>query len=470
MKLGDLLVAAKLVTAEQITEALSHQARSGKRLGEVLVETGAISSETLESFLRRVPRQPDSIEATGVGLDTLLGLMMKQILMNRLETAPQISDSLALPAHIVEELVFTAQSRRLLSALGQRDGLIRYALEDAGERWAHQELQQSQYVGPAPVTLENFIELVRLQKITNVVVTAEKIKKSFGDLAVEESFIEKIGPALNSGRATLLYGPPGNGKTSFARCFADIFNDVVYVPYAVLVGGQIMRVYDKSIHFAADPHVSAPSLFRSDESDARWIPCRRPFVVAGGELTLEMLDLQYNATSKFYEAPLHVKALGGVFVIDDFGRQIVSPTNLLNRWIVPLENKIDYLKLHTGLSFSIPFEEMLIFSTNLEPEDLMDPAFLRRLPYKLEVGAPTLERYRRVFDIVCRQENLALTDDIFDVIVRKVTKEKGLDLAAYQPRFIVDQIAATCRFMGQPIHFEPRFIDYAIENLRVAKH
>lgn len=470
MKLGDLLVAANLVSVQQITEALSQQARSGKRLGEVLVESGTISAETLESFLRRVPKQPDDIEATGVGLDTLLGLMMKQILMNRLETVPQISQAIALPGHIVEELVFTAQNRRLLSALGQRDGYIRYALEEAGERWAQQELQQSQYVGPAPVSLENFIDLAELQKITNVVVTADKIRNSFGDLAVDENFIEKIGPALNSGRATLLYGPPGNGKTSFARCFAEVFSDVIYVPYAVLVGGQIMRVYDRSIHVPADQRVNAPSLFRSDESDARWIACRRPFVVAGGELTLEMLDLQYNSTSKFYEAPLHVKALGGCFVIDDFGRQLVSPTNLLNRWIVPLENKIDYLKLHTGLSFSIPFEEMLIFSTNLEPEDLMDPAFLRRLPYKLEVGAPTLERYRRVFDIVCRQQELVLTDDVFDVIVQKVTKEKGLELAAYQPKFIVDQIAATCRFMGEPIHFQPRFIDYAIENLKVAKH
>jgi hypothetical protein len=181
-----------------------------------------------------------------------------------------------------------------------------------------------------------------------------------------------------------------------------------------------------------------------------------------------MLDLRYDPSVNFYEAPLHVKALGGCFVIDDFGRQMVTPKNLLNRWIVPLENRFDYLKLHTGKTFTIPFEELVIFSTNLEPEDLMDPAFLRRLPYKIEVAGPSLELYKRIFirRSASRQGMTAL-DNLIDFIVHKITKEKGLELAAYQPRFIVDQVVATCRFMGQPPHFEPRFIDYAVNNLRV---
>ena len=180
-----------------------------------------------------------------------------------------------------------------------------------------------------------------------------------------------------------------------------------------------------------------------------------------------MLELRYDATGHFYEAPLHVKALGGTFVIDDFGRQLVSPTNLLNRWIVPLENRIDYMKLHTGKSFSIPFEELVIFSTNLEPEDLMDTAFLRRLPYKIEVGAPTLENYHTIFQKECIRQGLQLTSDVFDTIVYKITNEKDLDLAGFQPRFIVDQVVATCRFLGISPRFEPRFIDYALNNLRV---
>ena len=180
-----------------------------------------------------------------------------------------------------------------------------------------------------------------------------------------------------------------------------------------------------------------------------------------------MLDLRYDTTGHYYEAPLHLKALGGCFVIDDFGRQMASPTSLLNRWIVPLEGRVDYMKLHTGKSFSIPFEELVIFSTNLEPEDLMDPAFLRRLPYKIEVAAPSLEIYRRIFDGECTRQNLPLTGEVFDYVVSKLKTEKGRNLAAFQPRFIVDQVVATCRFMGQTPHFEPRFIDYALNNLRV---
>jgi hypothetical protein len=180
-----------------------------------------------------------------------------------------------------------------------------------------------------------------------------------------------------------------------------------------------------------------------------------------------MLDLRYDDAGHFYEAPLHLKALGGCFIIDDFGRQLVSPTHLLNRWIVPLESRVDYLKLHTGKSFSVPFEELVIFSTNLEPEDLMDPAFLRRLPYKIEVGAPSLEIYRRIFEKECERKGIELSTETFASIAHKIRTVKGMELAAYQPRFIVDQVVATCRFMGQAPHFEPRFIDYALNNLRV---
>jgi DNA polymerase III delta prime subunit len=279
---------------------------------------------------------------------------------------------------------------------------------------------------------------------------------------------------LNSGQAMLLYGPPGNGKTSVALSFASVFNDLIYMPYAVMVEGHIIRVHDPNFHslLSSNPltQESTLSFVRREEYDARWVPCRRPFVIAGGELTLEMLDLRYDEVAKFYEAPLHMKALGGCFVIDDFGRQMVNPTNLLNRWIVPLGSRIDYLTLHTGKSFTIPFEELVIFSTNLEPEDLMDPAFLRRLPYKIEVGAPTLELYKRIFEKECKRQGLTLPDEVFDSIVYKIRTERELDLGAYQPKFIVDQVMATCRFMGQAPHFEPRFIDYAVNNLRVRRN
>ena len=269
----------------------------------------------------------------------------------------------------------------------------------------------------------------------------------------------------------LLYGPPGNGKTSVAHALGSIFNDVIYIPYAISVEGQIIRYFDPSIHVPVTPAQTREegelSFIRSADFDARWIPCRRPFVATGGELTLEMLDLKYDPTGHFYEAPLHVKALGGCFIIDDFGRQLVSPRNLLNRWIVPLEGRVDYLNLHTGKSFVIPFEELVMFSTNLEPEDLMDPAFLRRLPYKIEIGAPTLDIYKQIFQKECIRQKIELTDATFELIAHKVTEERGIDLASFQPRFIVDQVVSTCKFMGQPSHFELRYIEYALNNLKV---
>jgi hypothetical protein len=477
LRLGDLLIQAELVSLEQVTEALDLQAQLGGRLGDRLVAAGSISQESLDSFIHRMPAEPADLAAVKIDATELLGLLMKLIYVEHLETLRQFGNAIKLPYNIVLKLVEMAIDRQLMQALGSRDPTnprdVSYTVTDTGRRWVLDALEQSRYAGPAPVTLSEFTAQVNLQKVTNERITYDLIQKSIGDLTFEDSIIEQSGPALNSGRAILLYGAPGNGKTSVAMCLANVFTDVIYIPYAVDIEGQIMRVFDPSYHIPLSP--AAPSqtdklsFVRTEEFDARWVPCRRPFVLTGGELTLEMLDLRYDPAVNFYEAPLHVKALGGCFLLDDFGRQLVSPTNLLNRWIVPLENRFDYLKLHTGKTFTIPFEELVIFSTNLEPEDLMDPAFLRRLPYKIEVAGPSLKLFKRIFDKECARQGMPLAENSIDLIVEKITKEKGLELAAYQPRFIVDQVAATCRFMNQQPHFEPRYIEYAINNLKVRR-
>ncbi len=476
LQLGDLLVQAGLVTVTDVSMALEHQATHGGRLGENLVAMGLLDRNALEAFLHHFPIEAADMAATGIDSVDLMGLAMKLIHSARLQTVRHIADAIRLPTRIVSKLVQMAVDRKLLQSLGVRgDESLNgssYEVTEAGKRWTLDALAQVGYIGPAPVPLDQFNDQVMHQKLTNEIITFDRIRKSIGSLTFDDALLEKCGPGLNSGRAMLLYGPPGNGKTSIARCLANVFSDIIYVPHAIAVEGQIIKVFDPAIHVAIDPaHLGDHGLpaVRHDLIDHRWVPCRRPFLVAGGELTLEMLDLLYNPVGHYYEAPLHMKALGGTFIIDDFGRQIVSPTALLNRWIVPLENRIDYLKLHTGKSFSIPFEELVIFSTNIEPEDLMDPAFLRRLPYKIEVGAPSVDSFRRIFEAECAKVGLTFSSEDFDSIVYRIEIEKGLQLAAYQPKFIVDQVIATCRFMERVPQMEPRYVEYALDNLRVQR-
>jgi hypothetical protein len=477
--LSDLLIRARLVTAKDVAAALERMKTHDGRLGDNLVAIGAIEQKALDAFIRRIPQEPATIAETGIDETDLLAIMMKLVYTCRLEKLGQIAEGIKLPQHIVMDLARMAIERQLLYTLGAQsnDSILemRYAMTDEGKRWTIDVLKRSGYVGPAPVTLAEFIQRVNLQKPTNERITMDRVMEAIKGLTMDPTIVAQAGPALNSGRAILLYGPPGNGKTSVALCFASVFRDLIHVPYAVMVEGQVIRYYDPRIHIPLgivgksdeDPEIAS---FRREHHDMRWISCRRPFVVAGGELTLEMLDLRYDESGHYYEAPLHMKALGGCFLIDDFGRQFVSPRDLLNRWIVPMESRVDYLKLQTGASFSIPFEETIIFATNLDPEDLMDPAFLRRIPYKIEVAAPSLDQFQVIFDNEAKLHGMTLTDDIFKYMVYLIRQEKGLELAGFQPTFIIQQVEATCRFLGVKPELKSPYIDFAINNLRVRRN
>lgn len=476
-RLGDLLVKAKLIQQNDIARALERMRTEGGRLGDNLVAIGAIDQRTLDRFIHRIPREPKTIAETGIDETELLALLMKAIYTFGLSTVPQYTEALKLAPQIVNDLTRIAIDRQFIYTLGTRNpqsavGIV-YALTEEGRRWTVDAINRAGYVGPAPVPLEDFVEMMSLQKPTNERISPERVRDAVKDLVLADDIVEQTGPALNSGRAILLYGTPGNGKTSVALSFASVFSDVIYVPYAIWVEGQIIRYFDPRVHIAVstqtDNKDDGDSFIRRETNDLRWQACRRPFVITGGELTLEMLDMRYDREGHYYEAPLHMKALGGCFFIDDFGRQLVSPASLLNRWIVPLENRVDYMKLHTGKTFSIPFEELVIFSTNLEPEKLMDPAFLRRLPYKIEVNPPNLVQYRAIFERECARHGLKLREDVFNYIVYLVKEEMGMQLAAYHPKFIVDQVVATCRFLGEVPELRSPYVDYAINNLGVKK-
>ena len=472
MRLGDILVAHGLVTESDIADAMDQQRLQGGRLGDLLVAMGKLTAADLEAVMEEAPAVPATVEETGLSLPHLMNLTIKTMYAANAETPSAVADILKLPNRIVQLLFESAKERKLLDVLGAAglrvNSELRFALTEKGKQWAVDALSQNQYVGPAPVPLSEYKERIERQRITNERVDRAAITAGFSDLIVSDALVSQLGPAINSGQSILLYGPPGNGKTSFAERIGRVFRNVVYVPYCFEVEGQIIKVFDPGIH---EPiHKNAESggrtlALRREDFDRRWVACKRPFIVAGGELTLEMLDLSFNALAKFYEAPLHVKALGGIFMIDDFGRQLVSPEALLNRWIVPLERRVDYLKLHTGKSFSLPFDELVIFSTNLTPRNLMDPAFLRRIPYKLEVGAPSRDEFRQIFHGISKSRGLETSDQVVNAVMGALQELGGTSLASYQPKFIVDQVLAACKFENIPPRFRPDLIAMALGNL-----
>ena len=476
MRLGDVLLMRGLVRTADIDTALARQRQQGGRLGDNLVALGLMTTEQLFAVMDETPVMPRTIAETGISRGLLLGLLLKFMRVVACETVPELSARLCLPHTVIQEAIDEAIAQKLVHVLGSiNSGIVRYmryALSDEGRAAAGDAMDQTQYLGPAPVSLASFQAQIAKQPITNEMLDADTLRQAFAGLVLSEHTIDRLVPAVSAGRTLLLYGPPGNGKTSIGTRIAGLFTDPVFIPYAIEVGGQIIKMYDESLHrpfLKAEPGSPAPTngSVQIEAFDGRWTACRRPVAMAGGEMTLDMLDLRWDPQTKCYDAPLHMKALNGVFLIDDFGRQRVNPAELLNRWIVPLENRVDYLKLNTGITFRVPFDELVIFSTNLEPADLMDPAFLRRIPYKMQMLGPTKAEYRQIFERAAAAAGLAFSQAAFDYVVECLTGDGRHQLASFQPKFICEQAAQVCRCFRLKPELTVELVTDALENLYV---
>lgn len=362
--------------------------------------------------LPEAPSAPETVQEAGLTVGFLNDLILKTLYTRGGMLGLDLARLLCLPFRVVDEsLRFLKDEKCLEVAGGDLIGRVsyRFNLTELGRKRSQDALSLCAYVGPAPVPLEDYIEQTYRQAVTGINVTPEAMRATFAHLVLPEGLFNAIGPAIVSGRSVFIYGPPGNGKTSIASSIGTFMNSSggeIFVPYAFLAENSIITVYDQAVHQAAedsgqdrleDNEATIRRLLNTGSVDARWVKIRRPVVITGGELTLSMLDLRFNSEANFYQAPLHVKANGGIFLIDDFGRQLCSPKELLNRWILPLENRHDYLTLSSGKKFEVPFEQLTIFSTNLDPKNLVDDAFLRRIRHKVEILAPTRDVYEKIF-------------------------------------------------------------------------
>ena len=414
-----------------------------------------------------LPPEPQSVEQTGLTIGFLADLALKTLYLRGQMTMSELSTALGLPiANVTDKVMDFLKTERLVEirgGTGLSSAGYPFVIVDRGSEKAQEALNRSQYVGKAPVPLATYIAAVQRQTVSNITVSQEELARAFAHMVIPRETLGQLGPAINSGRSIFLFGPPGNGKTTIAEVLVSLLRGEVVLPYAVEVDQQVIKVYDQVYHRAAlDPVVADRLRF-----DHRWVVSKRPIVMTGGELTLETLDLIYDDTSKFYEAPFQMKANGGIFMVDDFGRQRVSPKDLLNRWIVPLEKRIDYLTLHTGKKIEIPFDMLIVFSTNLDPADLVDEAFLRRIRYKIGIEAPTVAQYEEIFKRMCAHKEIEYRAEALSQILAHY-RRKNLGLRSCHPRDILEQLHDTARFLGRPAELTPDLIEMACDSYFVS--
>jgi predicted ATPase with chaperone activity len=434
----------------------------------VITGPGGNTSLNAASLLSKIisddsfrPADPKSIPETGLSATAIEELILKYLLVMGSAPGRKIAEVICLPFVLLEPLYGSLRQRQLISFTGNAPlNDYVYTLTDQGRTRSRSCYEACSYVGAAPVPLVDYVTSVEAQTVRNEAPKRRHLEKAFAGISVEPTMFEQLGPAVNSGAGMFLYGMPGNGKTTLAKRITACYGAEIWVPQVITEDGQMIKLFDTAFHEVVPP--AAGGLLKQTEYDRRWIRIRRPTVIVGGELTMEQLEIRHDARSNVSEASLQLKSNCGCLLIDDFGRQRMQPMELLNRWIVPLENRIDYLALATGKKITVPFEQLIIFSTNLEPKQLADEAFLRRIPYKIEVGDPDFSEFCKLFQFVARMLKCQYNEDAVRHLVDTHYTPKNRPLRRCQPRDLLTQVANYCKYNEIPLEMKAEFLDKVV--------
>lgn len=408
---------------------------------------------------RRRPPMPRTLEETGLELPFVADLILKQVLFAGGFTLADLATWTGLSANVLDPAVEMLRREHLVEVKGTERYLkttYRFGITDAGRVRGGELMEVCRYAGPAPVTLDAYRRQSEKQTIRRLDIDESRMRQAFAGLVISDELLGRLGPAVGSGHPIFIYGPSGNGKTSLAERIGELLPDTVYVPHALLVGGQITTIFDRVNH--------RPVPSSAEEMDRRWVAVRRPVIKCGGELTLRMLDLEFNPIAKFYEAPLQVKANHGLFIIDDFGRQQIDPQLLLNRWIVCLDRGVDFLSLDTGMKFDLPFDILVLFATNREPRSLLDEAFLRRIRYKIRIDRPSEAEFAQIFRQACAADDIPFEAEAVTYLLERYYQPLAIPPDACHPRDLVGQIRDRAAYLRQPPRLTRQALDAAWES------
>ena len=427
---------------------------------------------TMQQTSVMAPPAPKRLEEMKLPIVMMRDILIKTMFRKNLDMITDLAPALCLPVPVVQELIDMGSDQRLIEATGtlnaNNGSEMGYQLTDNGKARALDALAQSEYFGAMPVPLDVYREQVERQSIRNIMISREQLTNAMGHLVLPDSLLDHLGPAVSAGRSILMYGPPGNGKSSISNGIRDALGDHVYVPRAIEYAGQVITVYDPIVHVIAPEEAEDPNaLRRVTRYDRRYVRCERPTVITGGELSLNMLDLVYNPVARTYQAPLQLKSTGGIFIVDDLGRQAEPPQALVNRWIVPLEESKDILALQSGEKFEVPFDTLVIFSTNFHPNEIFDQAALRRIFFKIKIDGPNQANFLKIFAMVARKKKMALDEPSLVHLLKVKYPTINNIYANYQPVFLIDQMIAICDFEGIPYKMSPQLVDRAWANMFV---